>query len=259
MSGLLGCGNMVNVKNQSLEAFSSYMGGGMSGGGNLTEITTIDNEVFLTVSESELWYEDNRITEYKVDKAALEDIEAVFRKYKMNTWNGKKFTNIFVADGPNEGYTFKFNDGAYVSFSSQIYPERYAEKLNEINDIVNKYRATGVIQPGLVVTERTAEEMQKIFHPDNGMIEIGIYEYSKDRILYRIMNGTGDEIDIPEQVKIVDKDGNIICERNGNYGFHVYPGYASEESIKINTRLEEGIYTLYVAEYSCEFEIKLPE
>ncbi|MGN0374253.1 MAG: hypothetical protein ACI4EN_02045, partial [Butyrivibrio sp.] len=148
MFGLFGCSKVPNVKNKELISYVYSSGGSMSGGGNSTEISIIDGEVILTYSYTEWWYADADITEYRLDKAVLTDIESVFRKYKMQNWNGKKFTDMFVNDGGSYGYSFKFEDGTRVSFSSQVYPVSYSKKLDEIDKVIEQYKERGTLEPG---------------------------------------------------------------------------------------------------------------
>lgn len=78
MFGVFGCGKVPDVKNKELISYRYSSGGGMTGGGNSTEIIIIDGEVILTYSDKEWWYEDADNIEYKLDNAALTDIESVF-------------------------------------------------------------------------------------------------------------------------------------------------------------------------------------
>ncbi|MBS7315987.1 MAG: hypothetical protein KIG74_06260 [Clostridiaceae bacterium] len=258
MLGLFGCSKVPNVKNKELISYVYSSGGGMTGGGNSTKISMIDGEVILTYSNAEWWYDDNDITEYKLDKAVLTDIESVFRQYKMQNWNGKKFTNMFVADGPSYSYSFRFEDNTGVFFSSQVYPASYSKKLAEIDKVIEQYQARGTLEPGLVTKERTAEELAGKNTPDNGLVEIAVYEYSQDRICFRILNGTDEDVTVHDSVRLVrNSDGEILYNESSEYSITVNAASANEESL-VSGRLEEGIYTLYVGDYSAEFEIRLP-
>lgn len=257
MFGLFGCSKVPDVKNKELVSYMYASGGGMTGGGTSTEISMIDGEVILTYSSTEWWYEDHDITEYKLDQAVLTDIESVFRKYKMQNWNDKKFSHIFVADGPSYSYSFIFEDGTTVFFSSQTYPESYSEKLAEIDTVIGQYRAGGTLEPGLVTREKTAEELAGKNEPDNGLVEIEVYEYSKDRICFRISNGTDEDVTVSNSVKLVrNSDGETLYNESSEFPIKVSAASADEEFL-LSGRLEEGIYTLYVGDYSAEFEIRL--
>ena len=258
MFGLFGCSKVPDVKNKELISYRYSSGGGMTGGGNSTEISIIDGEVILSYSNTEWWYEDADITEYKLDKAVLTDIESVFRKYKMQNWNDKKFSNMFVADGPSYSYSFKFEDSTMVSFSSQVYPVSYSEKLAELDKVIEQYKERGTLEPGLVTKEKTDEELAGKNNPDNGLVEIEVYEYSKDRIYFRILNGTDEDVAVSNSVKLVrNSDGEMLYNESSEYSIEVNATSANEEYL-LSGRLEEGIYTIYVGDYSAEFEIRLP-
>ena len=133
--------NMVFIKDKTLKSFSTSSGGGMSGGYSSETIST-DGDYALIRTEKADWHNDDpEINEYAVDKAVLSEINDIFWKYHMKRWNNKKFTNIFVADGESTSYDFGFAEKG-VRFSSQIYPASVSEKLNEIDEVVNKYIET---------------------------------------------------------------------------------------------------------------------
>ena len=59
-------------------------------------------------------------------------------------------------------------------------------------------------------------------------------------------------------VKLVrNGNGEMLYNESDEYSIEVNAKSANEEYI-ISGRLEEGIYTLYVGDYSAEFEIRLP-
>lgn len=259
MFGLFGCSKTPNAKNKELISYAYSSGGDMTGGGNSTEISIIDGDVILTYSDTEWWYDDADITEYKLDKAVLTDIESVFRKYKMQKWNDKNFTDMFVADGASYSYLFKFDDGTRVSFSSQIYPAFYSEKLVEIDKVIEQYKKKGTLEPGLVTREKNEEELMCKDKPDNGLIEIEIYKYCKDIICFRILNGTNESVEVRDSVKLIrNSDGEVLYNESSEYSMEVNATSVYEESILLSGRLEEGIYTIYVGDCSAEFEIRLP-
>lgn len=259
MFGLFGCSRVPKVKDKKLISYIYASAGGMNGGGSSTEMSCIDGEVFLTYSDTEWWYDDAKIMEYKLDRAALSDIEKVFRKYRMQNWNGKKFTNIFVADGPGYRYSFKFEDNTTVSFSSQVYPKSYRKKLAELDKVIEQYKERGSLEPGLVAREKTAEELAGKDTPDNGLVELEVYEYRKDRIYFRISNGTDEDVAISGSVKLVrNSNGEILYNESSQQALKVNAATADEESL-LPGRLEEGSYTIYVGDYFAEFEIRLPD
>lgn len=259
MFGVFGCGKAPDVKNKELKSYRYSSYGGMCGGGSSQEINIVDGQVILTDSHTTWWYEDACIKEYELDSAVLTDIESLFRKYKMQNWNNKKFTDMFVADGESMSYVFKFEDGNSVSFSSQMYPGAYGKKLSEIHDVITEYREKGTLEPGLVTRVKTEEELMYKEGPDNGLVELEIYEYSVDRIYYRILNGTDENVKVSDVVKLVrNSDGEVLYDNSSEYIIEVYATTADEEKIPLSGRLAEGTYTLYVGDYSAEFEIRVP-
>ena len=176
----------------------------------------------------------------------------------MQKWNDKKFTDMFVADGSGYSYSFKFDDRTRISFSSQVYPAFYSKKLNEITKVIEQYKERGALEPGLVTKEKTDEELVSKNKPDNGLVEIEVYEYSKDRICFRILNGTNEDVAVSNSVKLVrNSDGEMLYNESSEYSIEVNATSANEEYL-LSGRLEEGIYTIYVGDYSAEFEIRLP-
>lgn len=256
MFGLFGRGKVPNVKNKKLISYCYSSGGDMCGGGESIEISSIDGEVILTYADTTWWYEDDNIIEYRLDRDVLSDIEGVFRKYKMQKWNRRKFTNLFVADGPSYSYTFKFEGNTRVSFSSQFYPLSYGKKLSKIEQLVAQYREKGTLEPGLVTRKKTDEELQKKDHPDNGRVEIEVYEYSRGRIHFRISNGTDASVAVRNSVKLVrNSDGEELYIKSSEDSIEVKANTTHEEMLCLPGRLAEGMYTIYAGEYSALFEI----
>lgn len=131
-------GNYVKIHGKHLDSYRYSVGGGMTGGYYEVKVTKYENQALIKIESAEWHSQDPTVSEYRADIAILGEIEAVVRKYKMNFWNRKKFTNMFVHDGESTGYYFGFED-VTVSFSSQIYPPVYRDKLALIDEIVKKY------------------------------------------------------------------------------------------------------------------------
>lgn len=94
--------------------------------------------------------------------------------------------------------------------------------------------------------------------PDNGLIEIEIYKYSKDIICFRILNGTNESVEVRDSVKLIrNSDGEVLYNESSEYSMEVNATSVYEESLLLSGRLEEGIYTIYVGDCSAEFEIGL--
>lgn len=256
MSGLFGIKKNIKLKNQNLVLYEESVSGDMVGSKRSVRVHIIGEEAFISFANSGAWYEDSTVTEYKVDRKILEDINTTFRKHKMQFWDGKKFTKLFVADGASTSYRFEFDGNESVRFSSQIYPPVYRTKLKEISDIVSEYRKSGELMPGLLVKEKTPEEKRSERNPDNGKTEIGIYEYYGNVLSFRIKNGTEKDVLVERNIRIIrNSDGKCEAEKNWPGSETVYSKKSAEMSVELTERLTEGRYTLYVGEYSEEFEI----
>ena len=125
--------------------------------------------------------------------------------------------------------------------------------------MIEQYKERGSLEPGLVAREKTAEELAGKDTPDNGLVELEVYEYRKDRIYFRISNGTDEDVAISGSVKLVrNSNGEILYNESSQQALKVNAATADEESL-LSGRLEEGSYTIYVGDYFAEFEIRLPD
>lgn len=130
-----------NIKNAKLTGFRYSSGGGMAGGGSVTTIGVYDEtRAVVTFTEQEWHNSKPVIKKYLTDIKILSEIEEVFRENNMQKWDNKKFTDVFVCDGPNYSYGFTFDNRESINFSSQLYPEPYSEKLKEISDVIDNNR-----------------------------------------------------------------------------------------------------------------------
>ena len=80
------------------------LGGGMNGGYNRMTVTQDGDFAVIATSEAEWHGDEPKEKKYTVSAEILNELEAVVRKYKMNNWHGKKFTDIFVCDGESESF-----------------------------------------------------------------------------------------------------------------------------------------------------------
>lgn len=131
--------NYVNIRGQHLVEYRYGSSGDMRGG-HYSEIVKRkdDSHAIITIEKAEAYNVEPERNEYLVDISIMDELENVIRKYKMNHWNRKKFTDMFISDGASSSYSFNF-DKSYVSFSSQFYPMEYGQKLQEFDEIINKY------------------------------------------------------------------------------------------------------------------------
>jgi len=111
----------------------------MTGGYYIVEVKKIDDsKALITIEKAEFHSDEPEKKEYLVDVSIMEKLEKLIRKYRMNLWHRKTFTNMFVCDGESYSYEFEF-DNVRISFSSQIYPKPYGDKLSELREVVKEY------------------------------------------------------------------------------------------------------------------------
>lgn len=133
-----------------LSQFYYSSGGGMNGAHHCTTVSVYDDTRAIITIESQEWHNEKmKVEELLVDIKILDELEAVFNKYGMKEWHQKTFTDMFEDDGESFSYFFEFDNFDFVSFSSQIYPEEYRTKLEELENIVKKYEETGEKASGL--------------------------------------------------------------------------------------------------------------
>ncbi len=250
-------GEFAGIGKEALLTFSRTTGGDMRGSRSETAVTVLDEDrALITVSHADWHFQDPMVKEYAADRAVLSEIREVFLRYRMQNWDGRRFTKIFVADGASTGYSFGFED-KYVNFSSQIYPDKYSKKLDEINDIVKKYLENAERLPGLMLPVLTEEEQIAADRPQNGLLELQVFEYSKGRLHYRFSNGTGEDVKLGGSAVLKEKDTGKVVPAEGRLRSErtVYAGRREEESLELKQRLEPGSYCLEAAGLLCDFEI----
>ncbi len=129
----------VNIRGKKLTLYRFSNGGGMLGSYCIQTIREHDeSHALLRTEDCKDPNEEAKITEKLIDVAVLAELEAVVRKHKMNHWNGKRLCKDFVHDGETQSYCLEFGNAA-IRFSSQIYPEEYRKKVNELHEIIKKY------------------------------------------------------------------------------------------------------------------------
>ncbi len=250
-------GNYVRVKGQLLNSYEEASGGGMNGGHKALSIERFDDKYALYTVEESTWYnEDPKVNEYLIDVKVLDDIQTIFTKYKMNFWNRKKFTNMFVTDGASYSYNFIFESKS-VYFSSQIYPLRYRNKLEKIDEAIAAYTSDMKLLPGLIVPQVGDDYMKYI--PAKDSVGIYVNKYSRNTISYKCVNDTEEDVEYSYQpvIKCLS-DGTVIYSAEKQKDATVYANSDNDGSIRLNQRLEVGIYELNIGDYSCTFVISQP-
>lgn len=250
-----GCSMFKRYEN--LEKYSCNTGGDMRGSSSSVYVSRMNGGQALLGFTSKDWYaDDNTVREYLVSDTILTELEEVFKSEGMKRWDNKKITNVFIADGASIGYCFDF-EKERVSFSSQYYPAAYQNKLNKLDKIIKKYAEGAELLPGLVVTPKSKEEAVAVSHPQEGLIRLEVYEYSKNRLYYRYSNGTDEERKLPSNIRLEKANtGEKLYEENLSYTYTWYAHSSKESSFNLDERLGTGIYRLVSENLVCEFEIR---
>ncbi|MCQ2555548.1 MAG: hypothetical protein MJ171_07845, partial [Clostridia bacterium] len=214
-----------------------------------------DGKVMVTEKTEKAWYSIPRVTEYYIDPSVMSEIEKVANRYHMAAWHNKKFSNMHVADGPSTGYSFDAESGD-IWFSSQIYPTRYRNKLNELMDAIQPYCEKGEHIPGLVMPEFSDEEEIEKTQPNDGKVYMEPYYYYSNYFYYRFHNGSEEKIDVPMCAKITELEtGKVVFEKDSSSVSTVYEKRAEEFSVELMERLAPGMYLFTAGDYSFSFEI----
>lgn len=251
------CGNMfrnyVSIRGQHLNSYSYSEGGGMVGAYHSESVKRSGDRALITI-ESARWHsQDPTVEEYLTDAAVLDELEAVVRKYHMNFWHRKEFTNVFVADGDSKGYHFDFDEET-VWFSSQIYPARYRNKLAELDRVLDQYIAAGEKLPGLV--NPRSDDGEDYFLPEDELL-IYVFSYAGNSLGLRILNGTNGEVEIPDEVQLISADtGAVLFEEQSSYIRTFSERSRDEMHIELQDRLPAGNYILRLGGMDIPFEIR---
>ncbi|MDD5923761.1 MAG: hypothetical protein PUC88_03100 [Clostridia bacterium] len=247
-------GNYVSIRGQHLNKYCYSSSGGMSGGYYSKTIKRYDDAHALISIEKVEWHsQDPEVNEYLVDVSIMDELEEIIRKYRMNFWNRKKFSNMFIADGESIGYSFTF-DKDYIDLSSQYYPARYSDKLHKFDEIIEKYLNDAKKLPGLVNTRKDSDISYELAE---GELELYVYSYSSDYLGIRILNGKDEQIEISHSYKLINTDKNkAIDENDDKYTMTIYPKSQDEVNFSLKERLEAGNYKLVLGEIEIPFEIR---
>lgn len=240
--------------------YSESYGGDMTGGHSLTRIRKLDGEkAMLFTSEAEWHNQPSVITESYVPASVLTEIESVFDRYKMYTFDNLPEVKEHALDAGATHYSFSFEDGDSVSFDSEEQiPSKAYDGLREIREILRKAAEEGERLPGLV-TEQPEDEESYIewYTPDE--IGLTVFEYSEGKLYYRLSNGTEDVVTLEGQAKLYRLDGETRQEIDSDANpdsINVYARHFDEEYIRPEERLEAGSYLLVFGELEDGFEIR---
>lgn len=251
-------GEFTGIEKEKLESYKFSSSGSMPGNSYSESVLEYNEDsALVTIMQCEWYYDDGTVKEYLVDKEILNELKAVFVKYHMKNWNNKKFTDMFIADGESQSYRFNFETNT-VSFSSQYYPEKYASKLKELDEILDKYLKNTTLLPGLLIHDTITEEDQTLpYDLNNGEIVLSVYSYYQKKLCYRLANGTDETKKTESVIRLYrDDESTPIYEKAFDFKATIYAHQPNEGSIELNERLMPGKYHLEVFGYTTKFEIQ---
>lgn len=242
-----------NISGEKLNAYRFSKGGGMSGGYHSEDIVRKDGYALIRIESAEWHNSAPEVKEYKADVKIMDELEGIIRKYNMNFWDGKKFTDIFVCDGESSSYSFVFDD-SYVSFSSQIYPKFYSDKLSEFKGIIQKYIEKAELLPALVPSGRTTEDDYNV--PEGEMITY-VRKCTSESLEVKIINKKSENVEIPIDYKVVNAEtGDVLIEKKEDRIYSVYPKSQDEYTISLEKGFGAGKYNLIWNDMVMPFELK---
>jgi len=248
---------LSGIRRQALEEYTYSSGGDMIGSLYSESVKLVDEtHALITKSSNKAYYSKPETSEYLVDAKILDDIKAIFIKYNMYNWNGRRLSNIFVADGASHSYRFYFEDKD-IYFSSQVVPKLYYSKLEKIDEVISSYLKDAQQVPGLLMDDKKDEEGYNDSLPVEGQITLEIYSYSKKVITAEFKNGTNEVFEVPDTYTLVNNEtGLVVSEGKYNGPSCVYENGIEEGYFKLDEFLTVGTYTLTIGEYSVQFEIR---
>lgn len=243
-----------------LVSYSESYGGDMTGGHRIVKIRKLDGEnAMLFTSEADWHSQPSRITETYVPASVLTEIEQVFDRYKMYGFDHLPEVKEHALDAGSSHYFFAYEDGGSVSFNSEEQiPSKSYDGLREIREILQRAAEQGKRLPGLV-TEQTGNGEEYIEWYTPGEIGVTVYEYSEEKLYFRLSNGTEEEVTLEGRIVLCRLDGENwqeICSSPEPESFRVYERHFDEEYIRPEERLKAGRYRFVFGEYEDIFEIR---
>lgn len=114
-------GELAGIEEEKLESYTYSSGGDMLGSSYSKSVREYNEDsALVTIMQCEWHGDDGTVKEYLVDREILDELKAVFVKYRMKNWDNKRFTDMFVADGASRSYRFDFEKTACHSHPSVI-------------------------------------------------------------------------------------------------------------------------------------------
>lgn len=246
-----------------LTGYRYSSGGGMNGGHYQETVRELNAEqAIVTIESMDWWGAVPDAAEYLVDRSILTDLQAVYDKYHMHRWHNKTFTRMFVYDGESYSYQFDFAEDS-TWFSSQIYPRRYWKKLDQLDEVIQRYLTDAERLPGVVKDESTEEDfLYDAEVPMDGELHLQVVGWFNNNVYYRILNGMEETAEVEEAYRLVkvESDGSetLLVEETNPYDWtcDIVSQDVLSDSFCCTTRPEAGQYRLYFGELETDFEMR---
>lgn len=132
--------NIIPLSEAELVEYVYYRSPDMRGGFYKISIGFL-NESIARISYTSCIAHNSKVknSHKDISVAILKEIEKIFKASGMENWKNENFGDIFVCDGPNYSYFFKFDNGESFNFSSQMFMPPYSDVLQTIDEIIAKY------------------------------------------------------------------------------------------------------------------------
>ena len=124
-----------------LNAFEYYAGGGMSGGHEMIAIKAGDEgKAHMKFEKAEWHNSEPEVREYIVDSEILAEIQEVFYRYRMISWEKLRRSSMEVLDADTHSFSFSFGPDHTHFSTNQNLPMRSGTAIGEIFDIITEYK-----------------------------------------------------------------------------------------------------------------------
>lgn len=247
-----------SLRNQHLQSYCYSSGGDMLGRHHSTKVSRKDGVLLVSISDAGAHWMDNTTKEYLVEDRLLSELEAVFRKHKMQRWHEKRLSDVFVADGATYSYSFNFDEDR-IRFSSQFFPRDYGARLKELHQLVEDYCGRGRLLPALVVPKLSPEAAMEEHQPRHGRVALRVCEYAGKRVQLRVSNGSDRELQLPESCRLY-RQGEESPLGEYSLGRHGAKRVAAHETAEtyfdVPDFLAAGDYRLELGKLACGLTLR---
>lgn len=219
-----------------------------------------DTRALYSISSSSWYGGEDTVTEYFLDTGVLSELETIFRKYHMRSWQRRKISRMFIADGASKSYQFTFGADT-CGFSSQMYPGAYGCKVQKLCDVIERYAKDCEKLPGLVLPAADEENdpPEEKDRPEPGKLSFSVIRYCGGKLTCRVKNGTAEPVSVAPDFHVTDlaNGGEIPVTRSEyEWEWQVKEDQVIERDVTVTSRLAPGTYRLDAGAFRAEFEIR---